>query len=426
MDALQLADLQTAARQQGATGFDYSTAQSGEIDWYKLRFAWQDSESHPIGTLEAPEPVYDMIAPPEVEQTEAEQTHKPATLDAQLDFSEAPPYIRQWYAYTENIPQVMKADKRWSVWQKHADGRKIPYRVLDGRHWSKAERAKSDTADTWTSFDEALSCFLNANGHLGGLSFALGDGYCGFDFDDVIRSDGTMHPQAKSWLTQLGGYSEVSQSGKGQKTILRGTLDKDFLGTAETGRQFKGEPDKDMATEVYHCRRFFFLTGNGSGEPIENQQAIDSICAELLARKEAKQPKPKPSAVSKQQTATLKLTDTALLEKIRTSKQANKFDALWSGQIGAYDSQSEADMALTSMLMWWTNNDTAQVERLFEQSGLAKRDKWTREDYRERTLAKATRADGYTPRPTSNRQSKALQRLAEHRAKRQAQSEVAA
>ena len=373
------------------------------------------------------EPIYEMIPPPVSEQTETKQTHKPVTLDAPLDLSEAPPHILQWFAYTRNIPPVMKTEKRWSVWQKHEDGRKIPYRVLSGRHWSKAERAKSDTPDTWVTFDEALMCFLNANGHLDGLSFALGDGYCGFDFDDVIRLDGTMHPQAKSWLARLGGYSEVSQSVKGQKTILRGTLDADFLGTAETGRQFKGIPAEGMATEVYDCRRFFFLTGNGSGEPAENQQAIDSICAELLARKETeKQPKPKPTPRQHSTTPTLQMTDTALLEKIRQSKQANKFDALWHGQIGAYDSASEADMALTTILMWWSNNDIGQVERLFAQSGLAKREKWDREDYRERTLAKAIRTDGYAPRPMSKRQLEARQRQAERRQHRHKKSEVAA
>ena len=201
--------------------------------------------------------------------------------------------------------------------------------------------------------------------------------------------------------------------------ILKGKLHADFLGSAETGRQFKGIPVEGMATEVYHCRRFFFLTGNGKGEPIENQRAVDAICSELVALKDARHPKPKPRKPNPI-TPAVKLPDAAILEKIRASRQAEKFDLLWNGRIGAYDSASEADMALTALLMWWCNNDTAQVERLFEQSALAKREKWDREDYRERTLAKAVGSDGYRPRKRSHRQSAALQRLAEHRAKRQA------
>ena len=408
---MRIENLQLFAIQHSAIGFDYSTAPNGEIDWYQLRYAWQDGtpmqmvENVPIPSLSEPKPVPETIPTPET-----------PILEIPLDLSKAPPFLRQWYAYTANIPTELKQAERWCVWQKHQDGRKIPYRVLDGRYWSKAERAKSDTPETWTSFETALFCFLSANGNLRGLSFALGDPYCGFDFDHVIVN-GKMHPQAKSWLTRLGGYAEVSQSHFGKKTILRGTLNPDFLGAAETGRQFKGIPADGMATEVYHSRRFFFLTGNGSGEPTANQQVIDEICSELTARKASKHPKPKPRQNSI--TPMLHLSDTALLEKIRASKQAEKFNQLWAGHIGAYDSPSEADLALTTILMWWCNNELTQVERLFEQSGLARREKWNREDYRQRTLLKAVRSDGYTPRNRSQRQSEALQRLAELRTRRQ-------
>ena len=417
---MRMENLQSLAIQRSAIGFDYSTAQNGKIDWWQLRYAWQDGtpmqvvENRPIEPLSEPEPIPETILTP-----------KALPLEIPLDLSEASPFLRRWFAFASNIPLAMKEVDRWCVWRKHADGRKIPYKVLSNGCWTGYKKGEgANTPELWCSFDEALFCFLNADGHLDGLTFALGDEWIGFDFDDVIFG-GQMHPQAKSWLARLGGYSEPSQSAKGQKTILRGTLSDDFLGSAETGRQFKGIPDKGMDTEVYHCRRFFFLTGQGSGEPTKNQQAIDAICRELVARKALMHPKPKPRKPRPVTTPTLHLSDPAILEKIRSSKQADKFNQLWHGQIGAYDSQSEADMALTAILMFWCNNNTAQVERLFEQSGLAKREKWDREDYRERTLTKAMRSDGYTPRTPSTRQSKALQRLAEQRAKRQAHSEVA-
>lgn len=341
-------------------------------------------------------PLLSEVSPADISEASLRDSVRQPILERPLDLSNAPPFLLQWFAYISNIPTAMKQVPRWTVWRKHEDGRKIPYRVLDGRHWLRTEKAKSDDPSTWTTFDGALFCFLNAGGHLGGLSFALGDGWCGFDHDNVI-TDGVVDPQAESWLTRLGGYREISQSGNGEKNILRGTLDTDFLGTAETGRQFKNIPAGGMATEVYDKRRFFFLTGSGSGEPLENQGQIDAICAELMALKEQHQPK-KRRTVREQRPSDFRFSDDAILQKIRNSKQAVKFETLWSGQIGAYDSASEADMALTSMLMWWCNNDVTQVERLFEQSGLAKREKWDREDYRDRTLAKTVRSDGYTPR----------------------------
>ena len=377
-------DIVALCRQRGATGFDYQRNAGGSVDWYRLRFAFERVEPMvcvpSVQVTKGSEPIDEMI-PVSPLETQPVQEMPPSEPFA-------------------NIPLPMREVRRWCVWQKHGDGRKIPYRVLKGGFWSQSERCKSDTPAMWVSYDEALHCFLKASGHLGGLSFALGDGWCGFDFDNVIVN-GKVHPQADSWLSRLGGYQEVSQSGNGVKDILRGTLKREFLGTAETGRQFKNIPSAGMATEVYHCRRFFFLTGNGTGEPNETQAVIDSVSADLLAMKAAMHPNnvtQRRAGFPASESHTTVLSDEMVLEKIRHSRQAVKFDALWNGEMGAYQSWSEADMALTSILMWWCNNDVTQVQRLFEQSGLATREKWDREDYRLRTLSKAERSEGYTQR----------------------------
>ncbi len=52
-----------------------------------------------------------------------------------------------------------------------------------------------------------------------------------------------------------------------------------------------------------------------------------------------------------------------------------KFERLWKGNTGGYDSQSEADMALCNMLAFWTGGDQPWMDDLFRQSGLL-RDKW--------------------------------------------------
>ena len=292
------------------------------------------------------------------------------------------------------IPESMYSVSRWCVWQRQSDGRKLPFRVLDGHNWSLTKRAKSDDADTWVSFKSAIECFFMSEGHLSGLSFALGDGWCGFDFDDVIVN-GTVDKQAASWLARLGGYQEVSQSDKGIKSILRGTLSKDFLGSAETGRQFKGIPTDGMATEVYHDRRFFFLTGTGVDVGCSDADAVDTICAELLALSPRKTPlKSKPAPAPK-----LSLDDEKVIGKIKGSQNASKFESLWSGDASAYPSASEADLALASILMFWCGNNPQQTERLFSGSELGRREKWQgRQDYRERTIRSAEQSEVYRPR----------------------------
>src|SRR5258706_10087409 len=45
-------------------------------------------------------------------------------------------------------------------------------------------------------------------------------------------------------------------------------------------------------------------------------------------------------------------------------------------------------MALCSLLAYWTGNDASRIDSLFRQSGLM-RDKWGRQDYRQRTIETA-------------------------------------
>jgi len=77
-----------------------------------------------------------------------------------------------------------------------------------------------------------------------------------------------------------------------------------------------------------------------------------------------------------------------LIEKAKNAKNGATFTALWSGDTSFYASQSEADLALCSLLAFWTGGDYDHVDRLFRQSGLY-REKWEREDYRSQTIHKA-------------------------------------
>lgn len=71
------------------------------------------------------------------------------------------------------------------------------------------------------------------------------------------------------------------------------------------------------------------------------------------------------------------LSDASVIEKAGLSATGQKFKALWDGDISAYPSQSEADLALASILAFWCGRDIKQMDRLFQSSGLM-RDKWHR------------------------------------------------
>ena len=285
-----------------------------------------------------------------------------------------------------NIPDALKHERRWVVWR----GAKVPYQCHNSKVGTKA---KADDSSTWSTFDEAIH-----TRHCEGISFALGDGYTGFDFDNVRDSTtGAIEPTALLWITHLDSYTEVSPSQRGIKTIVGGRLDATFLDNRRTGRKFNAIPQKGMAVEIYDKRRFFTVTGHSKSNRFNsNQQGIDVVCREAEKLWEQGRPKPqrKPIAV----TPAEQLSDEAVLEKIRQSRQGMKFTLLWTGFVGEYQSESEADFALASMLNFWCCNDANQVERLFSQSERGKRDKWTeREDYRTMTIQNAQSVEVYDP-----------------------------
>lgn len=89
--------------------------------------------------------------------------------------------------------------------------------------------------------------------------------------------------------------------------------------------------------------------------------------------------------------------DHELIDRMRATNDSA--DALWRGDMSAHgDDHSKSDLALCTTLAFWFGRDTFRMDAAFRQSGLM-RDKWLRDDYREKTLQKAV--DGcpntYTP-----------------------------
>ena len=74
------------------------------------------------------------------------------------------------------------------------------------------------------------------------------------------------------------------------------------------------------------------------------------------------------------------MTDEELIQKAKDAANGEKFERLWNGSTVGYDSHSEADMALCSLLAFWTGGDAHRMDRLYRESGLM-RDKWIEPHY---------------------------------------------
>jgi putative DNA primase/helicase len=219
------------------------------------------------------------------------------------------------------------------------------------------------------SFDEALKAY-QARGYSGlGFVFREGGDITGVDLDHVIGDDGNAEPWALHAVRAFDSYTEISVSGQGIHILCRGSIP-------------DGKGHRRERCEIYDRGRYFTMTGHVFGEPRplrETQAEIDR----LLKWMERGKPKPQPQKPTPR--VSFCLDDCKLLHRAASAKNGYKFARLWRGDTSDYGGDdSRADIALLSILMFWTNGDVPRADALFRQSGL-NRDKWERRaDYRER------------------------------------------
>jgi putative DNA primase/helicase len=280
------------------------------------------------------------------------------------------------------LPQWVGVKLRWNTERSKWD--KLPIRP-DGT------AASHSNPDTWSSFEEVVAA-LN---HTDGLGFVFSgfDPYCGIDLDACRDPEnGHLTTLVEEVIGHLDSYTEISASGTGLHVICKARL------------PGGGRKAPKLGLEVYDKLRYFMITGDAyyKNYPINDRQAVvDELLAELFPEK----PTTSPPFVASEKTPSDPKDDEDLLKKAFSSKDGVRFQLLWGGnwQEAGYPSQSEADLALTSCLSFWTGRDAARMDALFQQSGLM-RPKWgeihsgTGETYGQSTIAAAC-ANGSTYKP---------------------------
>jgi primase-polymerase (primpol)-like protein len=287
----------------------------------------------------------------------------------------------------EDVPADLRELAQWCCWGwrwKH-DAKKP-----EASHWVKKPfradgtgLASTDDPATWTTFDTALAVYQASEGKLDGLfyTFTAGDPFCGGDMDSCRDpTNGKLDPKAVAEVKAWATYAEVSPTGTGIKLVGR-------------GRMPDGKGRKRGDYEAYSQGRFWAITGHrlpdAPATANDCQGALDHFVAEYIDPKPEPEPEPKPSPRPRASTTSSDLSDDELLARIRRSDQAALFCTLYDrGDTSGYKSQSEADLALCGVLAFWTGGDADRIDRLFRDSKLY-RDKWDREDYRDRTVKKA-------------------------------------
>jgi putative DNA primase/helicase len=283
-----------------------------------------------------------------------------------VDAANHPPRPHALAVKPEHIPEQLKAFKQWVVWR---------YTWLEDRQkWDKpplnartGKPASSTNPKTWSTFEQALACYQKNQKTLDGIGLVLckDNHLIGVDLDHCYWDPGEHEPEeVEPWADELVNafdtYTEVSVSGTGLHMFAIGTL--------PGGKGLKKGP-----IEIYQAARYLTVTGNrivnmpATIEP--RQDALNTLYAKLKDK-----PKAKPHQAPHANGEPPRLEDEQLLEKALAARNGAKLARLWAGDIFGYPSQSEADLALCTLLAFWTQ-DEAQLDRLFRQSRLM-RDKW--------------------------------------------------
>lgn len=310
----------------------------------------------------------------------------------------------------------------WRYEERNGRRTKMPYNP------ETLTPAESNHPTTFTKFEVAAKQYEQHRDRFNGLGFRLDGDFCAIDIDHCRNKEtGELTPEAREVVELLDRYTEASPSGEGihvfftARRLARAVSDRTGR-PCETDEQlaaaYKSRWYTRKKTFEFYARftnRYMTVTGDALEGYGGNLMDIDRGDPDGVSRVEERlldvldkfyrrdEATPQTVDIRPQSTASLDLSDRELLERAFAAKNGAKFRALWEGDISDYEgrgNQSSADLALMSLLAFWTNGDRVRMLRLFNQSALAQRDKWkNRPSYQQSTLDAALKGwrKGYDP-----------------------------
>ncbi len=258
----------------------------------------------------------------------------------------------------------MKARRQWVVWgYEERDGKetKPPRNPHTGRY------ARSDDRATWGTFEEAVAAVPLYKLTGVGYVFTADDPYFGLDLDKCRDPlTGAIAPWAQRIISAMATHTEVSPSQTGVKLVGRGTpattRHKVLMGGG--------------AVELYSELRYFTMTGRQAPDTPnaieERQEQLNHLCRGLFSEPSDGKGRAGTHTRGEGHSA----DDQAIIDRAMRAGNGDKFRRLWQGDTSDYGGDdSAADLALCSLLGFWTQGDAGRVDGLYRQSGLF-RDKW--------------------------------------------------
>jgi primase-polymerase (primpol)-like protein len=299
------------------------------------------------------------------------------------------------------IPQL-QPHNNWVAWRKvWRDGKwtKAPIDAKTGR------LASSTDGRTWADYATALAYYRAGRSDGIGFVLTLELGIVFIDLDHVRDpATGEIAPWAMRIIRRIDSYTELSPSKTGVHILASGAL-------PPGGRR------REQA-EMYSESRYTTVTGlhlPGTPETIERRDAeIAAVHAEHIGiatstttTTTATTTTSTTARASSAMGLIADLDDMMIIERAKRAANGDEFARLMAGEWSAFPSQSEAELALCSRLVFWFAGDRASIDRVFRPSALFRPGKWDRRHFADgRTYGEATldraiggAAEFYTPSP---------------------------
>lgn len=272
-------------------------------------------------------------------------------------------------ATLRSLPQELREARQWCV----AGPDRAPYVVTSSNTVISASIHKRDQ---WKTFEEALADALLLDGASVGFMITYEDPWTCVDLD--VKNEATQRRKGEpideaKWTCQaelerygkivetFNSYTELSSGGYGVHVWCRGRI---------------GAGARRDGVEVYSQERFMVCTGNSifPGRKIEERQELLELLVYEIRRQGS-------DIRAELEELEEEVDDAELFDIACNAANKEKFDALCAGkwrEMG-FPSQSEADLALMSMLTFYSKSNE-QCRRIFRCTALGQREKATKND----------------------------------------------
>ena len=280
--------------------------------------------------------------------------------------------VRMIETKIDKIPLFLRRIKGWAGYKLKETGKK-PLSVLD------MKGVGPDDKDRVVDFDTITTAFQSGEVDAVGVSLSGEEITC----VDLDCHDPALREKYEELKEEILGmfhtYAETSISGLGVHIYVKGKKPEGYK-----------HCDKWGIIEVYDCSRFMIVTGNVVDEAHDTylavcQEQLNALCEKYLLKKGTYSGLVGKGVYTK--------TDEEVIGKLKKFKKGLLF---WEGrwveiqkkddagyEYQAYPSQSEADFAFASLLLFLNGNNPEQAEKIFLQSGM-----WSEK-------RKAKKASGY-------------------------------